>query len=89
MFYRDSLALIAGLALFSAVDVLHRAAAHPGCASGVNIADNLEPNFCPTNLDVVYAEGFCCDAVQETQILLQLNSSVATGRCAEMQQEVR
>ena len=88
MFSRTSLALVAGLALFSA-DLVHRAAGHPGCDGDVNLADNLEPIFCPTDLDVIYEEGFCCDPVMEANIILQLDASTATGRCAEMQQEVR
>ncbi len=89
MFSREGRALVAGIALFSATDVIRRAEAHPGCNSGVNLADDLEATFCPTDLDVIYEEGFCCDEAMEMEIMLQLAGSVATGRCAEMQQEVR
>jgi len=72
MFSREGLALVAGIAFFSAIDVIRRAEAHP-----------------PTDLDVIYEEGFCCDETQELDITMMLGASAATGRCAEMQQEVR
>jgi len=60
-----------------------------GLALVVNLAENLEATFCPTDLDVIYEEGFCCNEDQELDIIMQLSASTATGRCAEMQQEVR
>jgi len=89
MLSREGLALVAGIALLSATEFVRRAEAHPGCASSVNLAENLEATFCPTDLDVIYEEGFCCNEDQELDIIMQLSASNATGRCAEMQQEVR
>jgi len=81
----------AGLTLLSAATVvLQSAQAHPGCRPG-GITLIQEPNnqFCPTDKDPLYDDGFCCDAGMEAEIELALDGSGATGKCAAMYQEVR
>ncbi len=89
MFSHQGLALVAGIALFAATDVVRRAEAHPACISNVGIEENLQATFCPTDLDVIYEQGFCCHEAQEMEITMQQGASNATERCAEMQLEVR
>jgi len=81
----------AALTLLSATVVLQPAEAHPGCkpGNGVTLIKNPNNQFCPTDKDPLYEDGFCCNANLEAKIVTALDGSGATGECAAMYQEVR
>lgn len=69
----------------AATNVVQRASAHPNCIADFAPAMGVESTFCPND----YEDGFCCNAAEESDIEFNFNAAGATGRCAEMHQEVR
>lgn len=82
-------AFFAAVTLLSATELLQRAEAHPGCANNFVLSLTRETVFCPTDEDDLYANGVCCDAAKEAEIVGTLDASDTTGTCAQMYKEVR
>lgn len=77
-------AVVAAFAL-TATNVVQQAEAHPNCLGDFAPDNDVSSSFCPAD----NPDGFCCTPQQETAIETNYNNAGATGRCAEMYQEVR
>lgn len=76
---------VAALCALTATNVVQNASAHPNCIADFAPSMGVESTFCPNE----YEDGFCCNAVEEASIQANFEAAGATGRCAEMHQEVR
>lgn len=81
-----ALAAVAVFAL-TATNVVQQTEAHPNCIGDFAPDLSGDSGFCPNEYD----DGFCCSGAQEVGIEVDYDAAVAagaTGRCAEMYQEV-
>lgn len=77
-------AVVAVFAL-TATNVVKQASGHPNCIADFAPSQGVDSTFCPNDYD----DGFCCNVQEEAGIQVDFEAGAATGRCAEMHQEVR